>query len=180
MRFSCSWLGQIAASGDGARPHPGPPHEHESKRGPPHPDPLLHKCVEEREMGRRARVLGIHARNSSANSLRQERELIDDALGESDQIKPNQTCGGEVGDEVRPHPDPPHKHESKRGPPHPDPLLHKCVEEREMERRARVLGIHARDSSANSLPPEEGIDRRRAGRIRPNQTKSNLRVEGGG
>jgi hypothetical protein len=31
-------------------PLPNAPHEHKSKREPPHPDPLLHKCVEEREM----------------------------------------------------------------------------------------------------------------------------------
>jgi hypothetical protein len=45
-----------------------PPHEHASRREPPHPDPLLHKCVEEREMERCARVLGINARNSLADS----------------------------------------------------------------------------------------------------------------
>ena len=54
--------------------------------------------------------------------------------------------------ESRPEPDPPREHKSKREPPHPDPLLHKRVEEREMERRARVLGIDERSSSANSLP----------------------------
>jgi hypothetical protein len=80
--------------GDEARPHPEPRYEHESKREPPHPDPLIHKCMEEREMERRARVPGIHGRNCSANSLPQEREQIDDAPGESDQIQPNQTCGG--------------------------------------------------------------------------------------
>jgi hypothetical protein len=56
-----------------------------------------------------------------------------------------------VGDEARPRLDPPHEHESNREPPLPGPLLHKYVEEREMERRARILGIHARNSSANSL-----------------------------
>ena len=66
--------------------------------------------------------------------------------------------------EARPHPVPPHEHESRREPPHPDPLLHKCVEERKMERRARVLGIN--------------VGRRRIGGIRPNPTKSDLQRNG--
>ena len=98
----------------------------------------------------------------------------------SGRIRPNQTCGVEkikivikkeargrrlaVGDEARPHPFPLHEHESKREPPHPDPLLHKCVEERKMERRARVLGIN--------------VGRRRIGGIRPNPTKSDLQRNG--
>jgi len=57
-----------------------PLHENESKREPPLPDPLLHKCVEEREMERRARVLGFNARSFSGNS----RGWTDGALGESD------------------------------------------------------------------------------------------------
>jgi len=107
--------------------------------------------------------------------------------------------GGCEGVEARPHPDSLHEHESKREPPHPDRLLHKCVEEREMERSARVLEINARNSPANSLPQEREMtggapasretllgrrlggsdDRiggigslRRMGRMRPDQTKS--------
>jgi len=62
--------------------------------------------------------------------------------GESDQIRPNQTsCGRnlgrmQVGDGARAHHEPP----SRKGPPLPDPLLHKCVEEREMKRRVWVHG----------------------------------------
>jgi hypothetical protein len=78
--------------GDGARANANPLQEHKPKREPPHPDPLLHKRVEEREMEGRARVQGIHAPGSSANSLPQEREWKEAARGESDQIAPNQTC----------------------------------------------------------------------------------------
>jgi len=69
MRFLCS--GRVASDAccDEARLHPNPPHEHGSRKGPPHPDPLLHKCVEEREMKRCARVLRINVRNSSGNSF---------------------------------------------------------------------------------------------------------------
>ena len=38
----------------------------------------------------------------------------------------------------------PHEPPSKEQPPLPDPLLHKYVEEREMERHARVYGFNAR------------------------------------
>jgi hypothetical protein len=98
--YARTWAGETRAVGDEARPYPDSLHEHESKRKPPHPGPLLHKYVEEREMERRARVLGINARNSSGKSLPQQRGQIDDARGESDQIKPNQTCGGQDKDEV--------------------------------------------------------------------------------
>jgi hypothetical protein len=64
----------VRAVADKTRPYPGPPHELESRKEPPHPCPLLHRCVEEREMERRARGLEIHARNSSGKSLRLERE----------------------------------------------------------------------------------------------------------
>jgi hypothetical protein len=41
---------------------------------------------------------------------------------------------------------------SKKQPLLPSPLLHKYVEEREMERGARVHGVNARMLSGNSLP----------------------------
>jgi hypothetical protein len=59
---------RIHAVGGEARPDPHPPHEYESRREPPHPDPLLHKCVGEREMS-------------------------DAALNGSNPVKPSQTCG---------------------------------------------------------------------------------------
>ena len=104
-----------------ARPHPVPPHEHESRREPPHPDPLLHKCVEEREMERRARTRGFTSCRISVRPLpfvqervlfalarRQDREWTGAAVGyaggwikafpsESNQIRPDQTCGEEGG-----------------------------------------------------------------------------------
>jgi hypothetical protein len=48
---------------------------------------------------------------------------------------------------------------SKKEPPLPNSLLHKYVEEREMERRARVHGFNARICSGKSLPalsPQSG------------------------
>ena len=53
--------------------------------------PALHKCVEEREIERRALVLGINERHYSANPLPQEKECIGGVLGKSNKIKPNQT-----------------------------------------------------------------------------------------
>jgi hypothetical protein len=61
-----------------------------------------------------------------------------------------------AGEKAQPHPDPLHDHESKREPPHPGPLLHKCVEEREMERRARVPGIHAQILFRGKLSSRRG------------------------
>ena len=75
----------------------------------------------------------------------------------SNPIKPNQTCGGEVGDEARPHPDALHEDKSKKEPPRPDPHLHKCVEEGEMKRCARVHGFNARSFSANPLLGEREL-----------------------
>jgi hypothetical protein len=45
-----------------------------------------------------------------------------------------------------------HEPPIEREPPLPNPLLHKDVEEREMERGARVHGFNARMLSGNSLP----------------------------
>jgi hypothetical protein len=65
--------GRWNAVGDEARPHLVPPHEPPLRKGPPLPDPLLHKCVEEREMKRCARVHGFNARSFSGNSLHEHK-----------------------------------------------------------------------------------------------------------
>ncbi len=91
--------GESESVGDEARPqnrttqerpaeagYPGVVLEHESRREPPHPDPLLHKCVEEREM-ERTRVQRINARNSSANSLPRERENTTGVAGQPDELE---------------------------------------------------------------------------------------------
>jgi hypothetical protein len=151
-----------------ALPHPDPSHEQESKREPPHPGPLLHKCVDEREMERRAQVLGISGRNSSGNSLRgplheheSKREpphpdpLLHKCVEEREMERRTRVLGIHArNSSAKCLRGPLHEHESKREPPHPGHLLHTCVEEREMERRARFLGIHARNSSANYFPQE--------------------------
>jgi hypothetical protein len=87
MRFLCSSLQGAEGKARVARPRPVAPHGYESKREPPHPDPFLHKYLEEREMERRARVLGIHARNSSANSLPQKRKRTCAVRGRSNRIR---------------------------------------------------------------------------------------------
>jgi hypothetical protein len=86
-------LRRVGVIGVEARPHHDALHEHAWRREPPHPGPLLHKCVEEREREGRTRVLGIHGRNSSGNSRPEEGELSAVAPVRSNQIKPNQTCG---------------------------------------------------------------------------------------
>jgi hypothetical protein len=63
-----------------ARSRPGPPHEPPSRKGPPLPGPLLHKCVEEREMARRMRVHGFNARICSGNSPLKERVRVRSSL----------------------------------------------------------------------------------------------------
>jgi hypothetical protein len=93
--------GGLKGVGVVARPEPDPLHEDESKGEPPHPDPLLHKCVEKREMERRAGVLGIRALNSSANSLPHERVMTGDVFGGSRPIKPNQTKSNLRGAKTR-------------------------------------------------------------------------------
>jgi hypothetical protein len=45
---------------------------------------------------------------------------------------------------------------SKKQPPLPNPLLHILVEEREMERRARVHGFNARMVSGEISPRKAG------------------------
>ena len=100
----------------------------------------------------------IWVRRSLTLPSRQDRGA---AVGESHQIRPDQTgwditmegfwsLTGMPLTEARPHPVPPLEPPSRKAPPHPDPLLHKCVEEREMERRARVLGFNARSFSGTS------------------------------
>ena len=78
---------------------------------------------------------------------------------DSSQTQSNRCGGGEAGlgnvgrvalEEDRPRLDPLHEPLSGKWPPLPDPLLHKCVEEREMERRARIHGFNARSFSGTS------------------------------
>jgi len=92
--------------GEKARPQSDPDREADSRRDhvergePPLPDPLLHKCVEEREMGITTVVAGegqeeIRVRRSLTLPGGEQRELRSAASGESDQIRPNPT-GGEA------------------------------------------------------------------------------------
>jgi hypothetical protein len=125
---------------DGA-PHSGHSDEFPSKMGPPHPNPLLHECVEERGMERCARIQekarlyarrdralpgtgdGFTTKDAKDTEMREGEVSVDGASGHSDEFP------------------------SKMGPPHPDSLLHECVEERGMERCARIQEkekLHAR------------------------------------
>jgi hypothetical protein len=157
----------------------------ESKKEPPHPDPLLHKCVEEREMERRARAQGIHARNSSADSLPHEKEWNEAARGKSDQIQSNQTC-----EET--------KEDGKRKKVQPLRLRHSRTLEPNQTRSTRFkragngsadltqkVGWGWMKDSAGETPTDAvGTtalpSQTQSRRIKPNQTKSNLRVWGRG
>ena len=97
-------VGRVALEED--RPRLDPLHEPLSGKWPPLPDPLLHKCVEVREMEGRARVHGFDARSFSENSLPGERRLSDGALERRGRIG-SWTAGIlAVADQARPHLDP--------------------------------------------------------------------------